>query len=141
MKRVKYTAAFAALLVLGSSSLALAGPKPGARALVDCNMTATGMTVTVNAKTKGGGKPEPVGETAPIFVILDQKVGHNYIGLRTVQTWVTQTLPVTARFELCTAAGSVVNPLATALRGRGVVWVKDVGFVSNECSPSKPPSC
>ncbi len=141
MKRVKYTAAFAAFLVLGASSLALAGPRPGARVVVDCNVTATGMTVTVNAKTKGGGKPKPVGEAAPIFVILDQKVGHTYVGLRTVQTWETQTLPVTASFELCSAAGSVVNPQATAVRGRGVVWVKDVGFVSNECSPSKPPSC
>lgn len=141
MKREFFATALAALLVLGASSPAYAGPRPGARVLVDCNMTGTGMTVTVDAKTKGGGKPENVTEAAPIFIMVDQKVGHNYIGLRTNQTWETMPLPVTASFSFCSAEGSVVNSEATAIRGRGVLWVTGVGFVSGQCSPSKPPSC
>lgn len=141
MKRRFFATAFAALLVLGISSPTHAGPRPGARLLVDCNVTATGMTVTVQAKTKGGGKPQPISEAAPIFIVVDQKVGRNYIGLRTSSTFKLTALPATAKFEFCTDTGSIISPDATALRGRGSLFVTDVGFIGGTCSPSKVPSC
>ena len=141
MKREFFATALAVLFALGASGLAIAGPAPGARVTVDCANTSTGMTVTVNAKTKGGGKPQPISEAAPIFVIVDQKVGHNYIGLRTSSTFTSTALPVTAEFSFCSETGSLVSPDATSIRGRGSLFISGVGFVSGQCSPSKVPSC
>ena len=141
MKREFFATAFAALFALGVSSLAIAGPAPGARVTVDCAITSTGMTVTLDAKTKGGGKPQPISEAAPIFIVIDQKVGHNYVGLRTSSTFIVTALPATARFEFCTGTGSIISPGASAIRGRGSLFIKDVGFVGGKCSPSKVPSC
>lgn len=141
MKRQFFATAFAALFTLSVSSLAIAGPAPGARVTVDCAVTATGMTVTVDAKSKGGGKPQPISEAAPIFIVIDQKIGHNYVGLRTSSTFTSTALPATAQFEFCTSAGSIVSPDASSIRGRGSLFITDVGFVGGECSPSKPPSC
>ena len=138
MKREFFATAFAALFALAVSSPAMAG---GARVTVDCAVNSTGMTVTVDAKTKGGGKPQPIGEAAPIFIVIDQKVGHNYVGLRTSSTFTVTALPVTARFEFCTGTGSIISPDASAIRGRGSLFIADVGFVGGQCSPSKVPSC
>lgn len=143
MKREFFATALAALLVLGISSPAYAaGPKPSARVIIDCNATATGISVTVDAKTRGGGKPEPVTEAGPVFILVDQKVGNGFTKVVALgSTFRTTTLPVTANFSFCTSTGSVLSADATAIRGRSSLFIADVGFVSGQCSPTKPPSC
>ena len=143
MKREFFATALAALLVLGISSPAYAqGPKPMARVIIDCSPTATGITVTVDAKTRGGGKPEHVVEAGPVFILVDQKVGSGFTKVVALgSTFTTTTLPVTASFNFCTSTGSVLSADATAIRGRSSLFIADVGFVSGKCSPLKPPSC
>lgn len=142
MKRTFLATASAALIILGVSGMASAGPRPGARVTVDCSATGTGMTVTVDAKTKGGGKPQHIDAAGPVFILVDQKVGHDYRGIVGIASrFETTTLPASANFNFCTATGSVVSPDATAIRGRGSLWISGIGFVGGRCSPTKPPSC
>ncbi len=143
MKREFFATVLAALFALGVSSLAYAGgPRPGARVIIDCNPTATGITVTVDAKTKGGGKPQQIAEAGPVFILVDQKVGSGFSKVVALgSTFQTTTLPVTANFNFCTSTGSVLSADATAIRGRSSLFIANVGFASGECSPTKPPSC
>ncbi len=142
MKREFFATALAVLFMFGVSSPAYAGgPRPGARVIIDCTATTTGMTVTVDAKSKGGGKPQQIAEAGPVFILIDQKIGKNYVGVSVGSRWNTMTLPVTANFNFCSETGSIISPDASAIRGRGTLYIPDVGFVSGQCSPKKPPSC
>lgn len=129
-----------AISILGST--ALAGPAPAARASLACSMSGNAMTLTLSAKTKGGGKPQGITEAAPVFLIVDQKVDRRYSQiLGMAMRFETIKLPVTATFNMCSDAGSMVAGDASAIRGRGIAFVADVGFVTATCSPKKPPSC
>ena len=143
MKREFLATALAVLFALGVSGPAYAaGPRPMARVIIDCSPTATGITVTVDAKTKGGGKPEHVNQAGPVFILVDQKNGNGFTKVVALgSTFQTTTLPATASFNFCTSTGSVLSADATAIRGRSSLFIANVGFVSGRCSPSKPPSC
>ncbi len=144
MKREFFATTLAALFVLGVASPAYAGgPRPSARVMVECSPTATGITVTVDAKTKGGGKPKHVNEAGPVFILVDQKVGNSFSKVVAIGSrFQTTTLPATASFNFCTSTGSVLSPDATAIRGRSSLFIPEAGsFFSGRCSPSKPPSC
>ena len=100
------------------------------------------MTITVNAKTKGGGKPRPVAEANSVIIVLDEKVGTQYSAVSRLKFSKAKTgLPVTAKFDRCNSVGSLINPGSRSVRGRGAAFVPNVGFVSGRCSPNKPPSC
>lgn len=114
----------------------------GARATVDCSISGTVMTVTVNAKTKGGGKPEAIGSAGPVILVLEEKVGTQYSAVSGLKMSMAETgLPATATFDMCNSLGSLINPDSRSVRGRGAAFIPNVGFVSNQCSPDKPPSC
>ncbi len=144
MKREVLATALAVLFALGVSGPAYAaGPRPMARVIIDCSPTATGIAVTVDAKTRGGGKPQQVVEAGPVFILVDQKVGNGFTKVVALgSTFQTTTLPATASFNFCTSTGSVLSPDTTAIRGRSSLFIPGAGsFFSGHCSPSKPPSC
>lgn len=143
MRQLKFAAAFAAVFAFGYAGPAsAAGPRAGARLLVDCSLTATGMTVTIDAKTKGGGKPAHIDEAGPVFFLVDQKVGNQFNKIVAIGSRLgTTTLPATVHFEFCTATGSVISSDATAIRGRGSLIIPSGSLVTGTCSPKKPPSC
>jgi hypothetical protein len=133
-------AAATAFLTLGvSGPVGAAGA--GARVTVDCSISGTVMTIKVNAKTKGGGKPKPVGSAGPVIIALQQKVGNQYSSVVGFKFTMAETgLPATAEFDMCGGAGSV-SAGSRSVRGRGSAFIPGVGFVSGVCSPDKPPSC
>lgn len=131
----------AALLTIGfSGSVGAAGA--GARVTVDCSISGTVMTVKVNAKTKGGGKPAQIESAGPVIIVLEQKVGTQYSAVSGLRINLAETgLPASAKFNMCNSTGSLVAADSRSVRGRGAALIPNVGFVSGVCSPNKPPSC
>lgn len=139
--RLSAAAAVAALLTLGGSG-PLGAAAPGARVTVDCSISGTIMTIKIDAKTQGGGKPQPIGSAGPVIMVLQEKVGTQYstvLGLK--MTMLETGLPATAKFDLCNSAGSLIDSGSRSVRGRGSVFIPNVGFKSGVCSPDKPPVC
>ncbi len=127
-----------AIAALGFAATANAG----ARVTVDCSISGTVMTVTVDAKTRGGGKPEPIGSAGPVILVLEEKVGTQYSAVSGLKMSMAETgLPASASFDMCNSLGSLINPGSRSVRGRGAAFISGVGFVSNRCSPDKPPTC
>lgn len=138
--RICAVAVSAALLSFGvSAPVGAAGA--GARVTIDCSISGTIMTIKVNAKTKGGGKPKQVGSAGPVIIALQQKIGTQYSSVAGFKFTMAETgLPATAEFDMCGGAG-VISASSRSVRGRGAAFIPNVGFVSGVCSPDKPPSC
>jgi hypothetical protein len=134
-------AAAASLLTIGFSGPVGAGAG-GARVTVDCSISGTVMTVKVNAKTKGGGKPAQIASAGPVIIVLQEKIGTQYSSVTGLKYSLKETgLPAIARFEMCGSGGSLVKADSRSVRGRGAAFIPGIGFVSGVCSPNKPPSC
>ncbi len=139
--RLWAVAGTAALLTIGfSGSVGAAGS--GARVTVDCSISGTIMTIKVNAKTKGGGKPVQIASAGPVIIVLEEKVGTQYSAVSGLKINMAQSgLPASAQFDMCNSIGSLVSSDSRSVRGRGAAFIPNVGFVSGVCSPDKPPSC
>ncbi len=134
-------AAATAVLTFGvSGPLGAAGG--GARVTVDCSISGTVMTIKVNAKTKGGGKPQQIASAGPVIIVLQQKTGTQYSTVSGFKFTMAETgLPAVAQFDMCGSSGSLISSGSRSVRGRGSAFIPNVGFVSNVCSPNKVPSC
>jgi len=137
MRMLKFIPVLVGLAAWGVS--ASAGPAPGARLNVDCQVSGQQITITLSAKSKGGGKPQDITQAGPVFLLVDQKVNNNWTGVGggVAMTMQTTPLPVSGTLQLCPG----VSPNADQIRGRGVVFITGVGMVASECSPKSPPTC
>ncbi|NQU72355.1 MAG: hypothetical protein HQ514_17520, partial [Rhodospirillales bacterium] len=100
----------------------------GARVTVDCSISGTVMTIKVNAKTKGGGKPVQVASAGPVIIVLEEKVGTQYSAVSGLKISMAQSgLPASAEFNMCNSIGSLVASGSRSVRGRGAAFIPNVG--------------